>query len=737
MAKKRKNYPKKKQSRSRIPQRNTRGVKESIRLDNNLLTLLYKLGEPLSLKEIVHQLKSSPHTRKDISNSITSLLKSNYIIDAGKKKFALNKHLELHEGILERHAKGFGFVIQLASKYSQTRFTRDPFLSRSRIGSANHGDKVLIRIQRVRRNGRPEAEILTVLERNTDTITGFFIAGPPAQVTPEDPRFPHTIHLSQEQGDVAQDGDAVIVKIKPSTGDRTGLSGKIIEVLGSPDSIDVQMRLVTEKFKLPHIFTPKAMEEAEQLKDDIQTAENRLDLRDINHVTIDGETAKDFDDAVAVVKTRKGFRLYVSIADVGYYVKEGTTLDSEAYQRGTSIYFPGRVIPMLPEILSNNLCSLVPDEDRHTFTAILEFDRQGRKLHKSFSKSIIRSKHRFTYTTVKRILIDRDKETRREHKPFLTPLKWAGELAEALHKRRMERGSIGFNIPEPDISLNRDGTIHTIKRAERNFAHQVIEEFMLAANEAVAEMFTEHATKALYRIHERPSPEKVNDFKNFAKTLDLHLPKYEDDPAWFGKVLALVKDSPKEYVVNNLLLRTMQQARYDSDNCGHFGLASSDYTHFTSPIRRYPDLVVHRRLHALLTGKTDQKTEKTKRNELKTHGDFLSQRERTAINAEREMNERLKLFFMEQFIGQSFEAVVSGVTDFALFVELVELFVSGSVDFSELRDDYYLYDARHHRLIGEISGKIYNLGKTLQVVLLGVDHERRRINFAPAKTEMG
>ncbi len=734
MSKKRRHFQPRKGSKSQFKQHNKKRTIESSRLENSLLTLLYKHAEPLNIKEIIRTLKSSDHTKKEISDALIVLLKSNYLVDTGKKKFSLNKQLEIHEGILERHPKGFGFVVHISSKLSGSCFKRDPFLSRSRIGSANHGDKLLIRIYKVRNNDRPEAEILSILERNSDNVTGFYMAGPPAQAKPEDPRFPHVINLLKDEEHLVNDGDAVIVKLLPSHLKGGGLIGKIIEVLGPPSSIDVQMRMVIAKFKLQSDFSPTALREANQLHSEIKPSDKRLDLRDINHVTIDGETAKDFDDAVAVIKTRKGYRLYVSIADVGYYVKEGSKLDSEAYQRGTSIYFPGRVIPMLPEKLSNNLCSLVPKKDRHTFTAILEFDRQGKKLNKSFTKSVICSKHRFTYTTVKNILIDKNPQIRRAHKEFLTQLKWFGELAEVLHLKRMDRGSIGFNLPEADITLNDDGTINTIRRAERNFAHQIIEEFMLAANEAVAETLTEQGTQALYRIHEHPSPEKVDNFKTFAKTLDLHLPTYQDDPAWFGKVLSLVKGSPKEYVVNNLLLRTMQQARYDSKNCGHFGLASQDYTHFTSPIRRYPDLIVHRKLDALLAGQFNLKAKETEENGLKEAGHFLSQRERTAIDAEREMNERLKLFFMEKFIGKTFQAIISGVTDFALFVELVELFVSGSIDLSEIRDDYYLFDAGHHRLIGEISGKIFNLGKTLEVTLLSIDHEKRRINFAPAAT---
>ncbi len=729
MSKKRRKKQGSNKKRTRYNQREPRGDKTTSRLQNSIISLLYTRQEPLLLQTITEKLFTTSITKKSISDAITALLKSHRLVGSGKKRVTLNRTLSLYEGILDKHPRGFGFVTQLVSAHSKKRFTKDPFLSQSKIGTVHHGDRILIRVVKVRQDGRPEAEFISLLERGTDTITGFFSPGPPAVVHPEDPRFPDPILLHSAKDIIVREGDAVIVKTLPSSDDARFFKGKIIEVLGSPQNVDVQMRLVIEKFKLPHIFSPEALAEAEHVQER-EASEQRQDLRKIQHITIDGESAKDFDDAIAVIKTRKGFRLYVSIADVSHFVNAGTPLDKEAYQRGTSIYFPGRVIPMLPEKLSNELCSLVPHEDRYTFTAMLDFDRQGKRLQKHFSKSIIRSHNRFTYTTVKKILLDKDPVTRRHHKPFLTPLKWAAELATALFQRRAERGSIGFNIPEAEITLAPDGKIDTIRRAERNFAHQVIEEFMLAANEAVAEMFTEHATAVLYRIHEHPSPEKVKNFRDFAKSLDLHLPEYQDDPAWFGKILALVQDSPKEYVVNNLLLRSMQQARYDATNSGHFGLASDNYTHFTSPIRRYPDLLVHRKLSALLSHlKRSQPPLQHKKTDLKTSGIFLSQRERTAVSAEREMTTRLQLFFMENFIGTTFEAVISGVTDFALFVELLDVFVSGSIELTQLKDDYYLYDAKHHRLVGEITGKTFSLGMPVHVVLMSVDHKIKRINF--------
>jgi ribonuclease R len=703
-------------------------------LEKNLLAFLYKLQGPATINAIIKGIAVSRSSKEDITTITSILLKKNQLIKTGKNCFILNKNIGIYEGILDKNARGFGFVTNLSSTISTPSFQKDPFISISHMDSANHGDRLLIRILKVRNDGHPEAEIIKILQRGTERLAGFFIAdGSPPHVIPEDPRFSFSVHIPEEQYTKARHGDVVLVKIFPSLERSSTVQGSILEVLGSPDNVDVQMRMVIEKFKLPHIFNEKVLKETEGLPQSLPEQKTRTDLRVIDHVTIDGETAKDFDDAIAVVKTRKGFRLYVSIADVSHFVKPGTALDREAYERGTSVYFPGRVIPMLPEKLSNNLCSLVPGQDRLTFSAILDFDRNGKRIRKSFCRSIIRSKHRFTYTTVKNILVEKDTAIRNEHKDFLTPLKWAGELATELLKRRMERGSIGFNIPEAEISLDDDGKICSIKRAERNFAHQIIEEFMLAANEAVAETFTQQGKAALYRIHEEPDPEKVREFREFSKTLGLELPRDASTPDWFGRVLDLVKGSLKEYVVNNLLLRTMQQARYSPDNVGHFGLAATDYTHFTSPIRRYPDLLVHRALDSLLTGSTEKKKPlPDKQTSLKDIGQFLSTRERVAISAEREMNDRLKLHFMENRIGETFDAVISGVNNFAFFVELLELFVSGSVAVSQLTDDYYLFDIKHHRLIGETTAKIYQVGQQLRVTVLSVDKSRNRINFIPA-----
>ena len=706
-------------------------------LYHQVLTLLYKTGVPIHNKEIFTQLDLPLSQRKPLHKLLLRLTSENILQQVDKNVFGVGPKHGLAEGFVDQNAKGFGFVNNLSSKFGAVKYDRDPFLSPNNIGNALHGDKALIRVFKVKKDGRPEAEVISVIGRGREQLAGFIsIQSHQTIVYPEDSRYPFTIELQEPLPENVHDGDAVIVKIEGESDSPLKQPGKLIEVLGNPDSVDVQMRLVIEKHSLPHTFNDETIAQTEAISDTVKPSKGRLDLRDIQHITIDGETAKDFDDAIAVQKTRNGFRLYVSIADVSHYVQPGSDLDKEAYLRGTSIYFPGRVIPMLPERLSNGLCSLVPGKDRYAFTAILDFDRKGHLKKKQFSKSIICSAQRFTYTTVRQILTDRDPAIRRTHKPFLTPLKWAGELAKELMHLREQRGSIGFSIPSPFMELDDEGRITTISRTERNFAHKMIEEFMLAANEAVAETFTENHLDGLYRIHERPSPEKIKEFVEFGQSLGLDLPPLRQEPDWFGQVLKLVKGSPKEYVINNLLLRTMQQARYDGKNVGHFGLAATDYTHFTSPIRRYPDLTVHRTLQQFLQRSSKVKIKKKEdNNSVKEMGTFLSTRERAAVKAEREMNDRLKVRYMHNKIGETFQAVISGVTGSAIFVELLDLFVSGGISLSTLKDDYYIFDGKHHRLRGKHSGRSFQLGDLITVGLLDVDLRRNRIYFSPIASE--
>ncbi|MDA8164202.1 MAG: ribonuclease R [Desulfobacteraceae bacterium] len=693
--------------------------------EDEVLGRLYETGEWTDAKELAAGMDLSRQRRKELQQVLKSLCHQG-LVGCDDGRYRLLAPPDFMEGTISVHPRGFGFA--LVTKAAEgAKPQRDLFVPAEGLGPARHGDRALLRVTG-RDGDRLLARVVRVLARASNVMVGTYTAGGRNGLfTPEDDRYPFTIVVPRPLSLGARDGEAVVVEItdQPAAGHP---QGRIIEVLGDPDTLSVQTEMVIRKFELPHRFGTEALAQAEALPGTIEVRDGRADLRQVLHVTIDGETARDFDDAVAVEKTRTGYRLHVSIADVSHYVDLGSPLDQEAYARGTSVYFPTRVLPMLPERLSNGLCSLVPNEDRYAFTAILDFDQSGKRLKKQFTRSVIRSHNRFTYTTVKEIIIDQEPAVRSGHQRFLTPLAQMEELARLLLARRMARGSIGFELPEAEVVIGPEDTVAGILRTERNFAHQIIEEFMLAANEAVAETFAEAEFPALYRVHAAPDPIKVAEFAEFAGSMGLELPGDPGTPSWFGKVLASVAGEPTEYIVNNLLLRTMNRAVYSPDNVGHFGLAAPFYTHFTSPIRRYPDLLVHRALTQLLAGKAGAKA-RTSPQPLPEAGLFLSERERTAVDADREMVDRLKARFMAGKIGEELEGVISGVSGFGLFVELFDLFVNGAIPIADLTDDFYHLSEKQHRYVGERTGRSYQLGDLVLVRVANVNLRRRRIDF--------
>ncbi len=700
---------------------------QETRFEGEILGQLYTADMPLSAPELLEALGLSKSHRQEVLGVLDDLCRRK-VLSCKRDTYALRKSVELFAGPISVNPKGYGFVSATEAP-AELEIDKDVFIPPGMLGGAAHSDKVLVQLMS-RRQGRYEGRVIAVLNRATTRLVGVYMAGGnTGLVTPEDSRFPYNLIIRKEDSRGAKNGDAVLAEVTSFAAGQRNLDGIILEVLGNPKDIQVQTEMVIRKFDLPHVFTQEVTGQVEALDPEVKMSTSRTDLRNVVHVTIDGETARDFDDAVAIEPLKKGFRLYVSIADVSHYVRPQTPVDAEAYQRGTSVYFPTRVIPMLPERLSNNLCSLVPNEDRYTFTAVLDFDEHGNRLAKRFMKSIIRSRHRLTYTIVKQILADKDVAVRSQYPDMIEDLERMGQLALSLEKQRTKRGSIGFELPEPLVVLGEDNTVQTIKRSERNQAHKLIEEFMLAANEAVAEALEQGRIDSLYRIHEPPDPLKVAEFTEFSQSMGLKVDDGGGSPQWFGKVLAMAAGTPQEYIISNLLLRTMQQARYSPHNLGHFGLAATHYTHFTSPIRRYPDLMVHRALAASLQKKGPAKptgeavsTEES--------GSFLSKRERVAVEADREMVERLQVHFMADKIDETFEAVISGVTSFGLFVELTEVFVNGAVPITGMRDDYYELEEGRHRLIGQRTRTVFQLGDLVRVRLTSVEIPRRRINFS-------
>ncbi|MEW6219816.1 MAG: ribonuclease R, partial [Thermodesulfobacteriota bacterium] len=691
---------------------------------DQVLSLLHGQEHPLRLVEIMNSLDLERRHKRDLERLLGHLVAEDVLALTPEHAYALVPSRSLREGTLSMHPRGFGLVDLEAGEGDRTEKV---LISEPDLAGGRHRDRVLVRLlPRHNRQGLVKGRIVRIVERTVSSVVGIYSsAGPMGLVTPVDDRFPFQILIKKKDALGARSGEVVVASIRETTDEmRANVEGRVIEILGDPQELAVLTRMVVRAHGLPDAFPPEVEAEAAALAPPAPPYPDRLDLRPVPHVTIDGETARDFDDAVAAEKTPDGFRLHVSIADVSHYVRPGSALDREAFRRGTSVYFPTLVLPMLPERLSNDLCSLVPDADRLAMTAILELDHQGRPRSSRFARSVIRSRARLTYTLVARIL-DGEPAACAEQPQLVSPLRVLDELAQQLAARRKERGAIGFELPEAEIEVAATGQVTAIGRRQRNAAHKLIEELMLAANEAVALALSQAKRPLLFRIHEPPDAVKVEEFSQFAASLGLELPRGPATPAWFGQVLDMVAGSPTEYIVNNLLLRTMKQARYAPDNPGHFGLAADHYTHFTSPIRRYPDLTVHRALGELLAHPRPRHGESAA--DLDQAGEFLSGREREAMLAEREVDDRFRARFMADHLGEDFQAVVSGIVAFGFFVELVAHSASALVPMADLRDDYYEWDERGHQLVGRLTGQAIRLGDLVTVTISAVDVLRGRI----------
>ncbi len=688
------------------------------------MSVLKAAGHPLYMREIIHNLHLPPEKRQTAKKLIKELVRSGDITLLKGNRYGLTRQMKLITGTITIHPDGFGFV------QSQDHEQPDVFIPPRKLKGAVHGDMVTARIEKDTVKG-PEGSVIRINERTVQEVVGIFHTGRNLGVViPENERlrFEVLIPNPQKYGDI--DGMAVVARILHFSRTGTTAEGEIVKVLGDPESIEVQSQIVINKYQLPNKFSKPARLQAEELPENVRQEDlsGRKDIRKLPLVTIDGENARDFDDAVHVKKTKSGFILTVAIADVSHYVEKGSSLDTDAIERGTSIYFPDRVIPMLPEKLSNGLCSLVPKQDRLAMVARISFDFNGNVKKATFFKAIMTSHCRFTYKVVQKLLEGKDEELLKKYKRFINLIIEMEELAKLLMVKRQERGSIDFDLPEPEVILGLTGELESIVLRERSMAHRIIEEFMIAANEAVARFLSQRNIPVLYRIHEPPEREKIEDLVEYLKSLGYNIktPK-KIDPFWFQKILGMVEGKPEEYVINSMLLRSMNQAVYSPENKGHFGLASPTYLHFTSPIRRYPDLIVHRILKGNL--RRIRKRPVYSQQELFPLGEHLSRRERTAMEAEREMLERLKIRYMEDKIGKIFHGIVSGVTSFGMFVELKEILISGVVRLVDMADDYYEFDSKRHLLIGKRTGKIYKLGQEIMLRLISINKARRHLNF--------
>ena len=678
---------------------------------------------PLLLREILRRVGLQKEQRQEAREFVRDLAEEGRIVRIRGNRYGLPSKMNLIVGRIKTHPDGYGFVIPEAEG------EEDIFISPRNLKEAMYGDRVVARIESIRRKGK-EGSIIRILERKTRKVVGKFMrAKNYSYVIPEDERILPEVFIPEGETKRARPNQIVVAEITRYPTERARPEGRITHILGYPDDPEIVPQIIIHKYELPYRFTSTALKEAQNLPPAPSSHEhrNRVDLRGIPTFTIDGENAKDFDDAVSVERENDGsIKLYVSIADVSQYVREDTSLDGEAYSRGTSVYFPDRAIPMFPPELSNEICCLHPRVDRLALTAELRYDANGERKGVRFYPSVIRSDERLTYTWVKKILVDGDPVLRQRFSPLMPSLDLMADLCQELRRRRTGRGTIDFDLPEPEILLNLQGETEDVIRAERSLAHQIIEEFMIAANEAVAHFMEEKELPFIYRIHEPPKKEAIDEFRRFISHLGYRMRKESDhSPKEFQRVLGDVKGRPEERVVNEILLRSMKWAKYSAKNLGHFGLASDGYTHFTSPIRRYPDLIVHRLLKKALCKEEIKISEEV----LAERADHLSNRERVAMEAEREILDRYRVRFMKDKLGEEYGGVISGVAAFGFFVELKDIFVEGLVRMTSLHDDYYQYDEKKYCLIGERTHKTFTIGDEVRVRVDRVDAERRHIDF--------
>lgn len=634
------------------------------------------------------------------------------------------------EGIFRKNPKGFGFV-KIDGQEDEI------YIAKENAKDALNGDRVIIEIiEEKNKVKNAEGKIKRIVKHEKDTVVGTFQNNRNfGFVIPDDKNFGTDIFISKSNFGKARNNHKVLVQITkyPQKGKKA--EGKIIEVLGGPNEAGIDMLSLIKEYKLPSTFPEEVVEEAKKAgnKVDKKDIPNRVDLRDHIIFTIDGEDAKDLDDAVRVIKLENGnYRLDVHIADVSYYVKEGSLLDKEALIRGTSIYMLGRVIPMLPRELSNGICSLNAGEDRFTLSCTMEIDQNGKVVSSEVYKGIINVTERMSYTDVQKILDKSDKEVLKRYSKYTQDFETMAELATILKDRRKEQGYLNLDIPESKIELDMNGRVTKIGKYETSFSNEIIEQFMLIANETIAEKFYWLEAPFIYRVHEEPDIDKVKELNKFLFNFGMKIKIANEKvyPTEFAKVLEEVKGKDEEKVVSNLVLRTLKVARYEAENKGHFGIASKYYCHFTSPIRRYPDLFIHRIISEYLENSYNMKDSWIEEYEQKAEerARQSSEREKIATKVERDSEDLKKAEYMEEKIGEEYEGIVSSVTQFGMFVEL-ENTVEGLIRFENLGDEYFVYDEDRKRLIGERSKKEYKIGDKVRIRVISANKMLRQVDF--------
>lgn len=657
-------------------------------------------------------------------------LELNFKIQKNRKNKYKLVEKTYYDGIYRKNQKGFGFV-RLADKEDEI------YISKENSLNALNGDRVLIEIiEEENKIKSAEAKVVKILKHEKDTIVGIFQNSKNfGFVVPDDKNFGTDIYISKKDMGKARNNHKVLVKITKYPQNGKKAEGKIIEVLGNVNEAGVDMLSLIKEYNLPSTFPEQVCQEAKKIENKVDKKDisNRVDFRKREIFTIDGEDAKDLDDAVRVEKLENGnYILEVHIADVSYYVQENSLLDQEAYLRGTSIYMLGRVIPMLPRELSNGICSLNAGEDRFTLSCIMKIDMRGNVVSSEIVKGIINVTQRMSYTDVQAILDNSNSQTIKRYEKYIFQFKLMEELATILKNKRMEQGYLNLDIPESKIDLDMNGRVTNISKYETTFAHEIIEQFMLIANETVAEKFFWLEAPFIYRVHEDPEFEKVQELNKFLFNFGLKIKANKDNvyPKEFAKILEEVKGKEEEKVVSNIVLRTLKVARYEAENKGHFGIASKYYCHFTSPIRRYPDLFIHRVISKYLKNNYDVPEKWVEEHKVKAEegAKQSSEREKIATKVEREAEDLKKAEYMENRVGKEYEGIVSSVTSFGIFVEL-ENTVEGLIRFEDLGNEYFIYDEDRKRLIGERTNKTYKIGDKVLIRVKNASKLLRQIDF--------
>ena len=704
-----------------------------------ILQIIRKQNSPMSKEEIFKTLAIVNEEQQEaMRRRLRAMENDGQLVFTKRKCYALPEKLDLLKGMVIGHREGFGFL-QVEGK------KEDFFIPNVQMQKVMHGDYVLAQANGFDRKGRPEVRIVRVLEANKKQIVGrFFLEQGIGYVVPDDSRITRDILIPDNARLGARMGQVVVVELHPRTAPFFQPIGKIIEVLGDNMAKGMEVEIAIRKHDIPHSFPSAVEKQLKKWAEDVpeEAKRGRVDLRGLPLVTIDGEDARDFDDAVFCQKQGKGWKLWVAIADVSYYVRPKSALDTEAYNRGNSVYFPNRVVPMLPEKLSNGLCSLNPQVDRLCMVCEMTISAKGKMTDYQFYEAVMNSHARLTYNKVAKIL-EKDTALCERYASLVPHLQDLHDMYQALVKARRQRGAIEFETIESKFIFNALGRIERIEPVVRNDAHKIIEECMILANIASANFMEKHQEPALYRIHAVPGEEKLTAFRSFLAECGLSLSGgNKPTPTDYAQLLEQIKQRPDHELIQTMLLRSMSQAVYSADNIGHFGLALEEYAHFTSPIRRYPDLTLHRGIKYLLAKQKGSKRKTTDTGgyhypleEMDVFGAHCSSTERRADDATREVADWLKCEYMQDHVGEEFDGVISSVTGFGFFVRLNDLFIDGLVHISGLANDYYLFDMPKQRLIGENSGMIFRLGDAVKVRVEAVSLEQKQIDFSLISSE--